>query len=333
MLSRITLDFKISNCRYRCVHCDVAKDDLCKNVPLQRIKEVALSFLAHKGSLFEKLFVVISDSAFLYKDYPALVEFLDTHRTRYNKEPINGVRYDQAFFDKIFPGIAQSPLDTVRISLFGSELTHNKFAGYRDSFQELMTFAKAFSAYNKHVVFHLYVTPESFDEIASLKKFIVSEVENCSFTYEYSNCYKDNYERRDQFLLTKSYREKVKQYNFPLISEEELADSCKGKKPILWRNNIWIRIFGNGDYTVAVFPLGGFYLVGNMNEDNPETIMAKCVEYVQNLESKLPSYDQLIENVFNLDDPFLYAPSDALNLWWARYSKKSSHTIKYRRSP
>lgn len=64
-MKSITLDFKVANCQYRCQHCDGAKNDRCDPLPLEKIKAVAGSFMAHKESLFENLFVFISDSAFL----------------------------------------------------------------------------------------------------------------------------------------------------------------------------------------------------------------------------------------------------------------------------
>ena len=57
-MKTLTLDFKISNCQYRCLHCDGAKHDRCGHIPVQKIKEAALLyFLRHKGLLFEQLHV------------------------------------------------------------------------------------------------------------------------------------------------------------------------------------------------------------------------------------------------------------------------------------
>ena len=322
MLKRITLDFKIANCQYRCLHCDGAKNDECGNIPIQKIKEIVHSFLQHKGSLFENLFVFISDSAFLYNDFPALVGFLNKHGIRYKKEPINGAIYDKSFFKLKFPEIAKSSLDSVRITLFGLEATHNKFAGHRDSFNELIKIARAFTNCNKHIIFHLYITPESITEIDILKNYLVSEFSKSTITYEYSNCYKGNYYRRHHFLLTEPHREMARKWDLSLVSENEFVESFKGKRPIIWHKNLWIRAFSNGDCQVAIFPLGSFYQAMNLNSSSPETIIQKCIALVQDMENKLPSFDRLIDEVYDPEDPFLYSPSDALSLWWARYIRE-----------
>lgn len=324
MIKTLTLEFKTSNCQYSCLHCDGAKHDQCDHIPVQKIKETALSFLHHKGVLFEHLYIFISDSAFLYNDFPELVGFLDEHGIRYKKEPINGVRFDRFFFESKFPEIAASSLETVRITLFGLKIAHDKFTGHKNSFNELMTFAKAFSAYQKQIVFHLYVTPESINEIGLLVQYLASEFPDAVFTYEYSNCYRDNYSRRHRFLLSQFYRETAETLGLSLVSDNEFAVSLKGKKPVVWHNDLWIRIFGSGDCHAAVFPLGSFYQFANLNSNVPETIIKKGIKTVQDIEKNLPSYNCLIDKVFDPEDPFLYAPYDALGLWWARYIRNNA---------
>lgn len=321
MMKSITLDFKVANCQYRCQHCDGAKNDRCDPLPLEKIKAVAGSFMAHKESLFENFFVFISDSAFLYEDFPALVDFLNRQGIRYQKEPIDGVKFDKTFFKTRFPDIAQSDLDTVRITLFGLGTTHDQFAGHKNSFNELMAFAKAFSSHGKHLVFHLYITPSSLEEMDGLKRYLLIAFPDAVTTYEYSNCYPGNYRRRHRFLLDKSRKSMAEKWNLSLASENEFAESLKGKRPVIEHNHLWIRAFGNGDCRLAVFPLGAFYDVGNFHKDATETIILKSLEQVDNIEKGLPSYDRLMDQVFDPDDPFLYMPSDALNLWWARYSR------------
>jgi len=326
MINSVTLDFKVSNCQYRCAHCDGSKSDPCSPISLEKIQNTVDSFLRHKGSIYENLFVFISNSAFLYNDFPELVDFLNSHGVRYAKEPINGVRFDDAFFKTQFPGIASSSLDTVRVTLFGLEPTHDRFAGFKNSFHELMAFARAFIKHQKLVVFHLYITPENIGEIDALQQQIEDAFPESVITHEYSNCYKDNYRRRKQFLLPRSCKEKAQKWNLSLVTEEELAESCKGKKPLVWHNNLWIRTFGNGDCNAAIFPLGSFYGVGNMNTKTPEALIAQSVETMKHIEETLPTYDCLIDEVHDPNDPFLYAPDDALGLWWSRYSRKHEIT-------
>ena len=318
MISRITLDFKISNCQYRCMHCDGAKNDICGEMPLSKIKEVAYKFLEHRGSLLENLFVFISDSAFLYGEYIELLEFIEANNIRYKKEPINGVRFDRMFYTSIFPKIAVSSLDTVRISLFGMEANHNRFAGYNRSFGELMRFAKDFNDLNKELIFHLYLTPNSIGDIETIENYISAEFNRYSITYEYSNCYKDNYSKRANFLLPISQKKTAKKYGFSLVTEAELKEECIKKVPKLWHNNLWLRVFSNGDCRVAIFPLGEFHSIGNVHYDSAETIINKSIQRIQHVEKELPSFEWFIDNYFDEGDPYLYAPSDALNLWWAR---------------
>jgi hypothetical protein len=275
MISRITLDFKISNCQYRCMHCDGAKNDFCGDLSLSKIKEVANKFSEHRGSLLENLFVFISDSAFLFREYIELLEYLEAHNMRYKKEPVNGVRFDRMFYTTIFPKIAASSLDTVRISLFGMETNHNIFAGYERSFGELMGFAKAFNDLNKELIFHLYLTPNSIRDIETLENYLSTEFNRYSITYEYSNCYKENYSKRANFLLSISQKKTAEKYGLSLVTEAELRKDYIRKVPKLWHNNLWLRVFSNGDCHVAIFPLGEFHSIGNVNYDSAEIIISK----------------------------------------------------------
>lgn len=322
MLSKITLDFKISNCQYRCKHCDGAKSDVCGDLPLSAIKEITYKFLEHRGTKLEKLFVFISDSAFLYGKYAELVEFLESYNIRYKKEPINGVRFDHAFFTSFFPKIAASALGTVRISLFGMETNHNKFVGYNRSFSELMQFAKAFNDLDKELIFHLYLTPDSIGEIEMIENYLSARFSRHLITHEYSNCYKDNYSNRANFLLPISQKKIAMKYGLSLVTETELRSENIHNIPQLWHNNIWLRVFNNGDCHVAIFPLGELHPIGNIHYDSAETIINNSVHQIALSQQKLPSFEWLIDKYYDKEDPYLYVPSDALNLWWARKQAK-----------
>lgn len=329
-LNQLLLDFKVSNCQYRCKHCGCNKAEKCGGkFPFDRLGDIALQFAKHQ-ELFDEISLFISDCPIFYSEYEKIIPFCKNHgidsRAISEEVPIDGMRFNSEFFNERIYKIIDSGLKSVRISLFGCEGNHNEFVGYNSSFSELMRCAEILCNNNVKVKFETFITPKNIHEMEKLTAELKSFGSKAVIKYQYSNWEESNDRFSSDFLLKETDLSLARQYGLSVCSEKEMAEHYKGKsvslRPVR-KNQMWIRIFSDSRYVVPIWQLSEYNNTGLIKNDNVPEIITGSTEYLYSMEKSLPSYDHLIDHVYMDDNPYVYMLKDALPLWWYRYKTTS----------
>lgn len=161
----------LTNCIYKCHHCYAESGLVTKKIlslaDLRQIIEAYFLPLKIKGY---NLHLSIDTQGLLYPEYPEWLSYLESVGMPQTHESGDGIPFNKMIVDRIETA-QKHGLKSITFALFGINKTHDEFVGRKDSYKEILQFAKDWKG-RLDYTWHIFLDKDNISQLIEIENLI-----------------------------------------------------------------------------------------------------------------------------------------------------------------